>query len=464
MLRIQTKFLRVLLTLSIIILSFFPLWGDNLRAVSAGQYHEISVGDKAPDFTLTEITSKELFSLTDLTGKVLLLELFTIWNEPYIAALPSIKEIAYSYFDLIVISVDISISQDEFYLQRFIEEHSISWKVALDTNGIIASNYGNGTIPLWYIINQTGYVEYKRSDFDYELVTQVLSSLLTPVATVVDITKPQILNAQIEPVSTPISFLKNEIQITCDNVSDNFAVKSVFAEVFSPGNEVKEYPLIQASNGSIDQIISIDPKLLYQQSKVQIAIVAVDYKENKQGTIGKEINVEATEIDTEIPSIISVEINYTLINNRYYFTVKTQVTDDLFVYKITVHISTYSTSASSRYYGFFLDDMKRIQDEDNYFVGTKIIHENFVTNPDLMEEGRWWAGGGWMPWMMAEVRVEDIGGNIVSLTYNPSDTRWQRMRDYLSLLVILLSIICLVIVISSVIFFSGFVKTILKFD
>jgi peroxiredoxin len=426
----------------------FPLWGGNLRAVSIEQYHEITLGDKAPDFTLTEITSKESFSLSDLTGKVVLLELFTRWNESYIEALPSIREIAYSYFDLIVISVDISISQDEFYLQRFKDEHSMSWKVALDTNGIIASNYGSETVPSWYIINQTGYVEYKRrAFFDYELVAQVLSSLLTPVATVVDITKPQIINAQIEPISTPISFLRNEIQITCDNVSDDFAVKSVFAEVFSPSNEVKEYPLIQTSNGSIDQIISIDPKLLYQQSTVQIAIVAVDYKENKQETLGKEINVETTEIDTEIPSIISIEVNYTLLNNRYYFTVKTQVTDDLFVYKIIVEVSPQAWDPKYgqwyQKYGFYLDDMKRIPDEENFLVGTKIIHEMHIEDPNRL---------------FLEVRVEDIGGNIVTLWYDPSDTRWQMMLDSLGLLIILLFLICLVIVISSVIFFSGNIK------
>ncbi|MFX0087668.1 MAG: TlpA family protein disulfide reductase [Candidatus Hodarchaeota archaeon] len=430
MLKLRIRLFRVFLALFIIILLSFPLWGNN----SVANISELSVGEKASNFTLINLSNYELFSLSDYIGKVILLDLFTMSCVPHTTAIPYISEIAGSFYDLIVISVDVDTEEGENQVQDFMNYHSIFWKVALDNNGTVASTYGTGLLPSIYIINQTGFIEYrKRIGFDYEEVFLVLFSLLSPGN---DTTKPEIINAQIEPVAAPISIFSNQILITCDNVSDNFALKAVFAEIASPGIEIMEYPLIQTSNGSINQIIEIDPKQLYQQSTVQITVVAVDYGKNKQKSSPKEVNVEMTDTDNENPSIVSIEVNYTLIDHRYHFTVKTQVTDDLLVYKITVCFRCGG-------WQFCLKDMKRIPNEEDLFARTKIIHEDYITDPEDVWVAVW---------------AEDLIGNTDiddNLSYGNSEGF--RVAIF-SFLVILLFIIYLTVVVFSILFVYSSIK------
>jgi cytochrome c biogenesis protein CcmG/thiol:disulfide interchange protein DsbE len=160
----------VTLGLSLLILTaFFSLLGWAL-AHSGGipggvgvykDFGEVSIQERpAPDFTLEllapDILYEDTITLSDLKGKLVLVDFWASWCPPCREEAPSLAEVYKEYKDRGVEFIGISIwdrvNDAEHYVQRF----GITYHSGLDTRGTILVDYGVRGIPEKFFINPQG--------------------------------------------------------------------------------------------------------------------------------------------------------------------------------------------------------------------------------------------------------------------------------------------------------------------
>jgi thiol-disulfide isomerase/thioredoxin len=118
---------------------------------------------KAPDFILVDIDGNS-FSLSDCPAKVVLIDFFGTYCTPCIQVIPALRNLysEYSRDQLEIISI--SSSDSDAVLRDFVQDpvHIMTWVVASDLSGQIASKYGIQYIPTLFIIDTERSIQHKH--------------------------------------------------------------------------------------------------------------------------------------------------------------------------------------------------------------------------------------------------------------------------------------------------------------
>lgn len=114
----------------------------------------------APDFSLESLDGSE-FTLSDHRGKVILLNIWATWCPPCREEIPDFIEIQEEMEKDGVLFVGVATDAEGWAVVRpFAEEFQINYPIVVD-NGIVAQKYGPVQgIPMSFIINRKGQVEY----------------------------------------------------------------------------------------------------------------------------------------------------------------------------------------------------------------------------------------------------------------------------------------------------------------
>ena len=127
------------------------------------EMESLTVGQEAPDFEATTLDGDRI-SLSDLRGKVVLLEFWASWCGPCRPEVPYLKEVHAAYggedFQLIGISLDRSTEE----LRQFIEEHGMTWPQVQEEarwESELADLYNVSGIPRAYLIDREGRIAAK---------------------------------------------------------------------------------------------------------------------------------------------------------------------------------------------------------------------------------------------------------------------------------------------------------------
>lgn len=147
--------------------------------------YRLAEGDAAPDFTV-EVVDKQGFtgetiSLSDLQGKVILLDFWAPWCPYCLEDLPSWDKLAQEYGDnLVVIAVDCG--GDTFgEMCDFIAEHDYQFTYAI-SNKDIGTAYSCPAVPYDLIIDKDGTIAFiaegSYRDMSYSIMKSVLDQLI----------------------------------------------------------------------------------------------------------------------------------------------------------------------------------------------------------------------------------------------------------------------------------------------
>lgn len=114
----------------------------------------------APDFTLETLDGSD-FILSDHKGKVILLNIWATWCPPCREEIPDFMELQDEMGEDGVLFVGVATDPEGWEVVRpFAEEFGINYPVMVD-NGVVTQEYGPVRgIPMSFIINRRGEVEY----------------------------------------------------------------------------------------------------------------------------------------------------------------------------------------------------------------------------------------------------------------------------------------------------------------
>ena len=126
----------------------------------------------APDFEVETFTGETL-RLSDLNGKVVVLNFWASWCPPCRWEMPFFETMWQEYRDRDVVFVGIAMSDTLENARDFAEESGVTYPIALDTTNEIVRAYEILSLPTTFFISKDGFIERRLAGAANEGVLKV---------------------------------------------------------------------------------------------------------------------------------------------------------------------------------------------------------------------------------------------------------------------------------------------------
>jgi cytochrome c-type biogenesis protein len=133
-------------------------------------FRPLQVGDEAPDFAARMLDGSEV-SLTDLRGKVVLLNVWATWCVPCRKEMPALERLHQELGDdgLVVLAVSVDAAGAEDAVNAFVAERGIGFDIALDPSGGVQEIFRTMGVPESFLIDREGRITRRWiGEFDPE--------------------------------------------------------------------------------------------------------------------------------------------------------------------------------------------------------------------------------------------------------------------------------------------------------
>ncbi len=137
------------------------------------------IGLDAPPFELTDIDDKK-WRLSDLNGKVVLLNFWATWCESCKLVNSSLQSLMNSRKDNDIIFISILYRDKPSNAKQYMQKNSFNFPVLIDDKNI-ALTYGIGGIPETFIIDKKGIIKEKVAgpiNWDSPMIKSALEQLI----------------------------------------------------------------------------------------------------------------------------------------------------------------------------------------------------------------------------------------------------------------------------------------------
>ena len=141
---------------------------------------EVGIQERpAPDFEITLLGSDESLALSDLRGKVVMVDFWSSWCPPCRQEAPMLAEVYRRYEGMPVEFVGVDIWDTEPAALEYLERYGITFPSGEDANGQIAIEYGLSGIPEKYFIDANGMIRRKFiGPMNRELLIELIDEYL----------------------------------------------------------------------------------------------------------------------------------------------------------------------------------------------------------------------------------------------------------------------------------------------
>ncbi len=156
------KIIILLLILTVSMVVFTGLSIKNSTAVNQQTNQETEdKNNKAPDFTVTTIEG-ETITLSDLKGKVVIIDFWDTWCPPCRKGIPDFIELYKEYKDSGFVMIGLAFGrQGKEKVKEFIQEYNINYPIAIPSHSVINSFGEIRSIPTAFLIDQNGNIVNK---------------------------------------------------------------------------------------------------------------------------------------------------------------------------------------------------------------------------------------------------------------------------------------------------------------
>lgn len=126
-----------------------PMPTPTPRAIPTTALH----GQQAPDFTLNNLLGERI-SLSQLKGKLILLNFWATWCGPCQQEIPELEAFHEEYKGKGVLVLAVNLREDKSKVAAFAKENKMNLMVLLDSEGRVGEAYGIVGIPTTFFIDQ----------------------------------------------------------------------------------------------------------------------------------------------------------------------------------------------------------------------------------------------------------------------------------------------------------------------
>ena len=128
-------------------------------ATTSGAIPSPREGFAAPDFTL-ETLDGDSFTLSDLRGKAVVVNLWASWCPPCRAEMPALQAAYEADQDrgLEIVAVDMTYQDSAEDAQRFAEDFGLTFTIPLDRDGTVARQYLMRALPSTFFVGPDGVI------------------------------------------------------------------------------------------------------------------------------------------------------------------------------------------------------------------------------------------------------------------------------------------------------------------
>ncbi|HEY5626863.1 MAG TPA: TlpA disulfide reductase family protein [Nitrospira sp.] len=136
-----------------------PSVATEVAAVSpVAQRGVVRAGDVAPNFQLRDMNG-QIVALSDLRGKVVLLNFWATWCGPCRVEMPAMEQLYRSYprkdFEILAVSTD---AQGVAVTRPFQQENHLTFPILHDADFRVGLTYGARTLPMTFMVDRQGIV------------------------------------------------------------------------------------------------------------------------------------------------------------------------------------------------------------------------------------------------------------------------------------------------------------------
>ena len=134
--------------------------------------------EPASDFRIDLLSGEEL-ALSDLRGKVVVLNFWATWCPPCREEMPSFESIYREYKDRDVVFVGVAVADTEERARDFVEGVGVTYPIGLDTSGI-AETYKVTAMPTTFFIDREGTITRKLQGLASEGALRLFLDIRVP--------------------------------------------------------------------------------------------------------------------------------------------------------------------------------------------------------------------------------------------------------------------------------------------
>ncbi len=147
--------------LTALLLGLLWIWVSAVSAsvTTGGLVPSPREGFPAPDFTLDTLDGDQM-TLSDLRGKVVMINLWASWCPPCRDEMPAIENVyqANKEQGLEVLAVNVTNQDSEAAVSAFVQELDLSFPILLDRQGAVSRRYQLRALPTTFFIDREGII------------------------------------------------------------------------------------------------------------------------------------------------------------------------------------------------------------------------------------------------------------------------------------------------------------------
>jgi peroxiredoxin len=114
----------------------------------------------APDFTLNDLNGKKV-TLSQLRGKVVILNFWSIWCGPCLAEMPSLNKLYLEFKERGLVVIAVAEDPAEKPVKSYIQEKGIEYTILMDKDKKVYFKYSLFGIPVTFLIDRKGMIAEK---------------------------------------------------------------------------------------------------------------------------------------------------------------------------------------------------------------------------------------------------------------------------------------------------------------
>jgi len=121
----------------------------------------VKLGEPAPNFQLRDLQGR-LVTLSDLRGKVVLLNFWATWCGPCRVEMPAMEQLYRTFlrkdFEILAVSTD---AQGEAVTRPFQQENRLTFPILHDDDYRVGLTYGARSLPMTFMVDREGVIRHQ---------------------------------------------------------------------------------------------------------------------------------------------------------------------------------------------------------------------------------------------------------------------------------------------------------------